>query len=64
MAFLAPIHSEALVPLVLDFYFEYFILVISFFVLSLAWKKGKARIRMTFVKRRKIFPFRLCTQEM
>lgn len=47
-----------------DFYFEYFILVILFFVLSLALKKSRARIELTFVRRRKIFSFRLCIQEL
>lgn len=63
-AFPTPIPSQALVSLVSDFYFEYFIPVILFFVLSLALKKSRARIGMTFVRRRKIFSFRLCIQEL
>ena len=63
-AFPTPVPSQLLVSLVSDFYFEYFILVILFFVLSLALKKSRARIGLTFVRRRKIFSFRLCIQEL
>lgn len=58
-------HSQSgLVSLVSDFHVEYFILVILLFVLSLALKKSRARIGVTFVRRRKSFPsayvFRSC----
>ena len=63
-AFPTPTPSQARVSPVSDFYVEYFILVILFFVLSLALKKSRARIGMTFVRRRKSFPsacvFRSC----
>lgn len=59
-----PLSQSGLVSLVSDFHVEYFILVILFFVLSLAWKKSRARIGVTFVRRRKSFPsayvFRSC----
>lgn len=62
--FPTPIPSRALAPMVSDFYVEYFILVTPFFVLSLALKKSRARIGMTFVRRRKIFSFHPCIQEL
>lgn len=59
-----PPSQSGLASLVSNFHVEYFILVILFFVLSLALKKSRARIGVTFVRRRKSFPsayvFRSC----